>query len=98
MAKFNLKLIRVLGLLEGLSFIILLGVAMPLKYIWHNETLMQPMGMAHGFLFMGYVVWVFVVAHQYNQRPKFIILSCLASILPFGTFVADFKLLKPLNH
>jgi integral membrane protein len=96
MAKFNLKLLRFVGLLEGISFLLLLGVAVPMKRVWHNDILMQPLGLAHGFLFMGYVVWVFIIAHQFSQKPKFIILSCLASILPLGTFVADRKLLKPL--
>ncbi len=97
MFKSNLKILRLLGLLEGISFLLLLGVSMPMKYIWKNEMLMQPIGMAHGVLFLAYVAWVFIVASEYKQKFSFIFWGGLASLLPFGTFVADARLFKPLE-
>lgn len=98
MFKSNLGILRLLGLLEGVSFLLLLGVSMPLKYIWHNTMLMMPVGMLHGLLFIAYIAWLFVVAAERKKGIKFIFLGGLASLLPFGTFVADVKLFKPLAH
>ena len=50
--------------LEGISFLILLLVAMPLKYIWQQPWLTQQVGMAHGVLFVGYIVAVFIVQKE----------------------------------
>ena len=97
MFKSNLKILRLIGFLEGISFLLLLGVGMPLKYIWEDETIMMPLGMVHGALFIGYIIWILIVAGQYKQKFKFVFLNGLASIVPFGTFVADSKLLKPLS-
>ena len=47
--------LRVIGLLEGISFLVLLGVAMPLKYVWDEPQAVRGVGMAHGVLFLAYV-------------------------------------------
>ncbi len=82
---------RLVALLEGLSFLILLFVAMPLKYIWGMEEAVRIVGMAHGLLFVAYLLLLVVVKAALNWSNKLTVLSLLASVLPFGTFYADKK-------
>jgi integral membrane protein len=85
---------RVIAVLEGLSFIILLFVAMPLKYIWDFPMAVRYVGMAHGLLFVAYVAWLAVCHLSYQWNWKFSFMAFFASLLPFGTFVLDRKLAK----
>ena len=48
----NIKTLRFVGTLEGISFLLLLGVAMPIKYIWDNPVFVKYIGMGHGVLFL----------------------------------------------
>ena len=88
--------LRVIGFLEGLSFLVLLGIAMPLKYLAGEPGAVRVVGMAHGVLFLTYVVAVIQAAAEHGWGFKMIVLFLLASVLPFGPFVADAKLLKKL--
>jgi integral membrane protein len=92
--KSILNQFRVIAVLEGLSFIILLFVAMPLKYIWDFPMAVRYVGMAHGLLFVAYVAWLAVCHLSYKWELKFSFLAFIASFLPFGTFVLDRKLAK----
>lgn len=83
---------RVIALLEGLSFIVLLFIAMPLKYIWGQPLAVRYVGMAHGLLFVAYVAWLVACHFAYKWEGKFSALAFLASLVPFGTFVLDRKL------
>ncbi len=94
--NFNSKLgiLRVLALLEGLSYIAF-AITMPLKY---NMDILMPnkiMGYAHGFLFLAYCIYVLIVGTEKKWDFKTIFLAGIASIIPFGTFVADAKIFKP---
>ena len=86
--------LRVIGFLEGVSFLLLLGVAMPLKYIWHEPLAVRVVGMAHGVLFLGYLAAAFQAALEHNWSWKRCVLIALASVVPFGTFYADAKWLR----
>ena len=46
--------LRITGILEGISFLLLLGIAMPLKYIWHQEIYVRYCGLTHGIFFILY--------------------------------------------
>lgn len=86
--------LRVIGFWEGVSFLVLLGVAMPLKYLYGEPGAVRVVGMAHGVLFMLYV-WAAIQAaleHDWSWRRTGLIL--LASLLPAGPFVADARLLR----
>lgn len=83
---------RVIALLEGLSFLILLFFAMPLKYFADQPMAVKYVGMAHGVLFIAYVAWLVVCHITYHWSIKFSIGAFLASLLPFGTFVLEKKL------
>jgi integral membrane protein len=90
----NLRILSFLGLLEGISFLVLLGICMPLKYIFEIPEATSLVGMAHGILFMAYCAWVLIVASELKWPKKETALALVASILPFGTFVADKKIFK----
>ncbi len=86
--------LRVIAFLEGVSFLVLLGIAMPLKYIWSMPEYVRVVGMAHGLLFVFFLALVAVVGTDRDWHPKTFALAFLASVLPFGTFWADLKLFR----
>ncbi|MGC4073657.1 MAG: DUF3817 domain-containing protein [Nibricoccus sp.] len=88
--------LRVVGFLEALSFIVLIGIAMPLKYFAGEPGAVRVVGMAHGILFLLYLLAVFQAAMEYGWKFKLIALLVIASLLPFGPFVADARLLRKL--
>ncbi len=89
----SIKLFKTVAILEGLSFLLLLGIAMPLKYVWGHHQPTQVVGMAHGILFIAYVIMVMLVRSQLNWNYKTTFVALIASVLPFGPFVVDRKLL-----
>lgn len=86
--------LRVTGIIEGLSFIILLAIAMPLKYIAGKPEMVRIVGMAHGLLFVLYISLTIVAKFQYPWSWKKMIALWVASVVPFGTFYADYKVLR----
>ena len=99
MFKFDstLNRLRSIGTWEAISYILLLGIAMPLKYIGGNDVLIRPIGMAHGILWMAYVGLAILGQVDYKWSLKTTIWLFVASLLPFGPFVADAKLLQKVN-
>lgn len=83
-----------IGWWEGVSFLVLLGVAMPLKYFAGMPQAVRVVGMAHGVLFMLYVLAAIQAAVEYNWPWKKTALVLIASVLPAGPFVVDAKLLR----
>ncbi|MDY6467954.1 DUF3817 domain-containing protein [Acinetobacter faecalis] len=90
----NIKTLRFVGLLEGLSFLLLLFIAMPVKYMLGNPILVKYVGMGHGVLFVAFLAVLFIVCEKQKWSIKMFILGLVASILPFGPFVFDKKLKK----
>lgn len=90
--KSTLSLFRKVAVAEGISYIFLLFIAMPIKYIFHIKEFVKYGGWAHGILFIAYIAFL-VMAWQ-EQKWKFgkAILIFLASLLPFAPFVVDHKL------
>ena len=89
-----LKFLRLVGLLEGVSLLVLFGVAMPLKYMLGEPLAVEIVGMAHGVLFLAHVFLVIYVGILKKWKFVVIGLATLASIVPFGTFYADRKWFK----
>ena len=89
---------RIIAFLEGLSYILLLFVAVPIKYILEDESYVKLLGMPHGLLFVAYIAVAFVLRteHQWSKIDFAKIL--IAALLPFATFYIDFKYLKPLTR
>jgi integral membrane protein len=79
---------------EGWSYILLLFLAMPLKYIFDFPHLIRPLGMAHGVLFVAYIVLLIVSSFLYQWQLKKSIWLFVVSLIPFGTLIwkKDFKL------
>ncbi|MHA7944164.1 DUF3817 domain-containing protein [Formosa sp. 3Alg 14/1] len=92
-----LKSLRIIGFLEGISYILLLGIAVPIKYLFHDPQYVKLLGMPHGILFVGYVVLAILVGIELKWSLKTIALVLLASLVPFGTFIADSKYFKPAS-
>lgn len=86
--------LRVIGFLEGVSFLVLLGVAMPLKYYWGEPEAVRVVGMAHGVLFLAYVAAAVQAWLDCGWSWKRAALVVAASLAPFGTFYADVKWLR----
>ncbi|MFM7021948.1 MAG: DUF3817 domain-containing protein [Flavobacteriales bacterium] len=90
----HLKTLRILAILEGISYLMLFGVTMPLKYAAEMPGPNKIVGMIHGVLFIAYCIWVIQAARDHKWSFSKIAWALLASVLPFGTFVADKKLFK----
>ncbi len=88
----NLGRFRLIALLEGVSYLVLLCIAMPLKYKFGFETAVKYTGWVHGILFIAYIILLLKVWKQYNWTFKKVVVAFIASLLPFGTFVFDKQL------
>jgi integral membrane protein len=90
----SLGRLRVIGWGEGVSFLLLLGVAMPLKYFAGWPHAVRVVGMAHGVLFMLYVLAAIQAALEHDWPWKRTLLVLVASVLPAGPFIVDAKILR----
>ena len=88
------KFFRLITLLEGLSYILLLFIAVPLKYGSGDDFLVKLLGMPHGLLFMLYIALALFLKGDYQWKWWQTALILLASIIPFGTFYVDKKYLR----
>lgn len=91
--KLPIPYFRIISTLEALSYLLLLGIAMPLKYIWNKPALVESVGMAHGVLFIAYVLAALVLYKQLNWSKKGLLVVLVCSLLPFGPFYAEKKYL-----
>lgn len=91
--KTTIGQLRILAILEGISYVSL-AFTMYLKYSHEMGLPNKIVGMAHGVLFIAYCVWVYTYSKEAKWKMGTIGWSLLASILPFGTFVADAKIFK----
>jgi len=93
--KTNVGRLRIVGFLEGMSLLLLLFVAMPMKYIFHLPEFTRIIGTLHGALFLLFIFGTLSVGVE--QEWKFrhttwkVLLAC---IIPFGTFYIDKKILR----
>ena len=81
------------GYVEGVSFLLLLGVAMPLKYQFGIDQAVSIVGMAHGVLFLAYVLLLAVVTLATRLPIWALPAGMVGAVLPFGPFVFDRVLL-----
>jgi integral membrane protein len=89
-----LSLLRKIGFAEGLSWLLLLGIAMPLKYLAGQPLPVRIVGWIHGLLFVAYIIQLYRVQRAYRWPLKKTIAGCLAAFLPFGTWIFDAQLKK----
>ncbi len=89
-----LNTFRIVSYLEGISYLLLLFVGVPLKYFADYDILVKSLGMPHGLLFILYVLLTFFIKPNFNWSNKDFFSILVASIIPFGTFYVDKKYLK----
>tara|TARA_B100000508_G_C11406054_1_gene250812 strand:+ start:56 stop:331 length:276 start_codon:yes stop_codon:yes gene_type:complete len=88
------KIFRIISALEGISYLLLLFIATPIKYSLGNDTYVKMLGMPHGILFIGYVIVAFMLKYKLEWKSKTTLIVMLASVIPFGTFYIDKKYLR----
>ena len=92
--KTQIGRLRILAYSEGVSFLLLLMVTVPLKYIMGLKGPNMFIGLIHGLLFIAYVIAVVQIKFDQNWTYKKTFLALLAAVIPLGTFWADFKLFR----
>ena len=94
---FALKKLTIMGYLEGTSFLLLLGIAMPLKYMLGMPEAVRYIGMAHGALFIAYILMLVMAASKIKMPLWALPAGVLGSFLPLGPFIFDYVLKKRLG-
>ena len=91
-----LRIFKVTAILEGISYLVLFANMLVIKNnnteLYH--TLLRPLGMAHGILFIGYVLLAFLLRKPQNWDLKTFAIIQIASLIPFGTFYIEKKYLE----
>ena len=90
----NVGRLRIIGFLEGVSLLVLIFVAVPIKYFVHDPAIVKAMGPIHGALFLLFIVNAVSVAVEQKWQFKTTSKVLLACIVPFGTFYIDRKILR----
>ena len=89
-----LQRFRMIGIAEGISFLVLLLIAMPLKYLMHIPEAVKIMGWIHGALFVSFIYFAFEVMGSLNKNFIWFLKAFVAAFIPLGTFVFDRQLKK----
>lgn len=98
MLKTALGRLRIIAFAEGISFLLLIFIAMPLRHIAKIPEPVTIAGTAHGALFVLYILFLLQVIIVLSWNWKQALFAFLASVVPFGTFYADAKLFKPAQN
>ena len=89
-----LPIFRIIAVLEGISYILLLFIAVPIKYVSEDPQYVKLLGMPHGILFMAYVVMAVLISTDMKWSTRTLWIVLIASVIPFGTFYIDKKYLN----
>jgi len=90
----QIRVFRMIALAEGVSFLTLLFIAMPMKYIMGMPEVVRVVGSIHGGLFVLYVGLLAMLHVRQRWSFSFSLYALLASVIPFGTFMLDKQLRK----
>lgn len=94
MLKTSIGRLRIVGYLEGISFLVLLGICVPLKYMYGVADATLTVGMIHGLFFLLYGYALVEARSIYKWDFNTTLKAFTAAFLPFGTIVADVKIFK----
>lgn len=83
---------RIVAIIEAISYLLLLCVAMPIKYLMDMPDAVKWPGWIHGILFVAYIITLITAAIQYNWSFKRIVVLFLASLLPIVPFILEKRL------
>jgi integral membrane protein len=89
-----IKIFKIIAFLEGISLLLLLFFAMPMKYMYEQPIFVKTIGMAHGLLFIAYILVAIMLKIEDKWEIKKFSIICIASIMPFGTFYIEKKYLR----
>lgn len=92
MFKDSLRTFRFMGLLEGSSLLILLFIAMPLKYFFDFPEAVSVIGPIHGALFSLYILITIYMTFVFKWPFRFSVGAVVSAFLPFGNFILDKRL------
>ena len=92
-----LLLYRVLAYVTGVLLIVLVFVAVPVKYLGHNDVLVAIIGFAHGWLYMIYVLVTLLLSLRQRWSILMTILVAAAGTIPFAAFFAEHKVMELAN-
>ena len=87
-----INLYRKTAVIEGISYLILLFVAMPLKYFFNIPDAVKYFGWIHGILFLAFLLFLILASIKYRWSLMRIVLYLVASVLPIVPFILDKKL------
>ncbi len=93
-SKKILKGFRRISFLEGVSFLLLLLIAMPLKYLADLPTMVKYVGWGHGVLFMLYVVYLLLATIKFKWKFQRLVMYFIAAFLPIAPFLVEKQLKK----
>lgn len=85
---------RMVAIIEGISYLFLLFIAMPLKYFANMPEVVKYTGWVHGILFMLYILTLINAKFDANWGFKKVFIAFICSLLPFATFILDKTLRK----
>ena len=85
----SLGRLRAVAIVEGISFLLLLFVAMPMKYVWDIPQAVRITGMVHGLLFIAFSIALLVAGLDRRWGLGRMTVVFLSSLIPFGTFLMD---------
>ena len=90
--KNSVNQFRKIGIIEGYSYLILLFIAMPLKYFMNYPIAVKVVGMAHGILFIIFCIFLAIAWQKARWSLKESVFFFVAALIPFGTFYTDKKI------
>lgn len=97
--KTKLGRLRLIAFLEGVSLLLLVGIGMPLKYVYHDPAFVKALGPVHGLLFLFFVLNTLSVGIMYKWKfgttTWKVLLAC---VVPFGTFYIDKTILSKMEQ
>ena len=88
----SIRNLRWVGIAEGISFLVLLMIAMPIKYMLGVPEVVKYVGWAHGILFIAYIIAVLLAIRPMQWNWFQVLVALAASLIPFGTFMLDRQL------
>jgi integral membrane protein len=83
----TLRRFRIVAITEGISFLVLLLIAMPLKYMFDIPEPVTILGWIHGVLFMVFIFFAILVFTYFEKEGMWLVKALLSSLIPFGPFI-----------
>lgn len=94
----ELKKFKLINKIEGISFLILLFIAMPAKYYFGYPIATKVVGMIHGLLVFAFIYQIFEAKKEANLTWKEMGKYTILSLIPFGSFYTDKELAKKITE